>query len=388
MFFYDFYYFYASSIILLNGGNVYDSAVITATLHELGWPREEIGLQMFYPPWVLFLFLPLSLLPFQVALFIWSALILVSFLYIFRIWASLLEKLAYKGEFLIPSAFENPSLGGSGKKIFFYLTLFFAPFYKVFVYGQTSFLIILGVTLYIYYQCNSNGKLKLIISSLGLFLSSLKPQITLIFLIPALYHHIKKRDYTLLISLLLFFLTCTMIVLSCSQHIYIDFFESMKSLNEVSVHIQHPTLFNLFFKQLLPLWTFTLLQLFLSCIAAVFLPFTIKNCVLLYLPFSLLLSSFSWSHDFVILYPAYLILGATFHRTIQKQQDIWHSNTFFALRYNRFFLFLIMLICIMFLSCIPQKEVYTVAFSFAVTFLALCLYSKITIQQDYSQDFS
>lgn len=66
----DFVEYWSAAQLLRRGGNPYDPTALLAVEQAVGWPEAE-PLQMWNPPWTLALVLPLSLLPFRFATTIW-----------------------------------------------------------------------------------------------------------------------------------------------------------------------------------------------------------------------------------------------------------------------------------------------------------------------------
>ena len=64
MLFYDFYFFYAVGLLLLNGGNPYDLEQYQSTLISIGYPLDKVVVPFPYPPWSLYFFYILGSLPF------------------------------------------------------------------------------------------------------------------------------------------------------------------------------------------------------------------------------------------------------------------------------------------------------------------------------------
>ena len=73
----DFRGYYAAGKLVLRGGNPYEYAQIAPVLEEVtGWRGNN---PYYYPPWFALLFVPLALLPFQVARGVWLAINVVLF---------------------------------------------------------------------------------------------------------------------------------------------------------------------------------------------------------------------------------------------------------------------------------------------------------------------
>jgi alpha-1,2-mannosyltransferase len=74
MLFFDFYVYYAASVVIRRGGDPYDHAVFSSAMREIGWPAGRAISPFAYGPWSLWVFAPLASVPYGVALAAWCAL--------------------------------------------------------------------------------------------------------------------------------------------------------------------------------------------------------------------------------------------------------------------------------------------------------------------------
>jgi hypothetical protein len=72
MLFFDFYFFYAAGIILQNGGDPYSLSAYHDALISVGYPLDKIVVPFPYPPWTFWLFYLLGSVPFTSSLVVFS----------------------------------------------------------------------------------------------------------------------------------------------------------------------------------------------------------------------------------------------------------------------------------------------------------------------------
>src|SRR5258708_1364186 len=72
---YDFYYQWAAGRLIFDGRTIYDLDRLTNQLNEIGWPSWEGVEVIARPPWNLWLYPPVAMLPFSVAKLLWLSVI-------------------------------------------------------------------------------------------------------------------------------------------------------------------------------------------------------------------------------------------------------------------------------------------------------------------------
>ena len=108
---YDFYYYYAASVLLRSGGNPYDRLQLAATVRSLGWNPEEF---VSFPnvPWVSWIIFPLSMPPFTVGRWAWLVLLMLTMLVVgWRVWTEIRERHSEIPQYIISFLSFPPVLG-------------------------------------------------------------------------------------------------------------------------------------------------------------------------------------------------------------------------------------------------------------------------------------
>jgi hypothetical protein len=128
MLFFDFYFFYAASLLLHRGGNPYDFSQFHDALIVVGYPASKVATPFFYPPWALWIFYFFGFLSFTQSIVFIS---LTSFILLFQ---------AIK---VSKDSLTLPSWISSAKLIFFFVT--FVPFLKCILFGQLTWIPFAGI---------------------------------------------------------------------------------------------------------------------------------------------------------------------------------------------------------------------------------------------------
>ena len=370
--FYDFYYFYATSKLIIDNKNVYDTSLLYEELIKIGWDKNEGVLEVLYPPTALPYFIPLGYLPFNFALSLWLIILIISISIAIKSWVEILT--------------EYNIVNVPKEKILFSL-LFFFPIYKVFLSGQISFLIFLGITFFIkkFYQR------KYFTSGLFFSFCLIKPQVLISLIVFVLlkninfdlkkFNFLSKSNYLFFAGILTHLTVLTLIVLFYDKSIFQEFISHLSSLDNITKNIRTPTTYSILNIILsfcsnyqIPLIIFPLLGIGIgvylyfkqslrtinktgidnldvneklvmfneqnthSSVASKYFfkkqttdKQQIEFLSLYLIPISLLTCNFLWSHEFILLVPAFIFL-------VSRIGDIYSSTTFKLILFSQFFL--------------------------------------------------
>lgn len=144
------------------GSNPYDTALLAERMKLLGWADTLPTMVFQYPPWCFWIFVPLSYIPFELLRAAWPLLILFVCALCFRWCVRLL----------------GAELAGTPPEILGILAVCFFPFLKLLVFGQTSFIPLAGLTLFLLLRAKDREAL----SGAALSLTLLKAHLLLPFL--------------------------------------------------------------------------------------------------------------------------------------------------------------------------------------------------------------
>jgi hypothetical protein len=285
----DFIEYWAATQLLLSGGNPYSPDELLARQKALGWSQPE-ALMMWNPPWTLSFILPLGLLDYQTAQFVWF----LSHALIAFIGGSLLWKI----------------YGGSPQKLRYagVSVLTFAPTWFALILGQIGPLILLGLILFLAaVQKKAWG-----LAGASLTLVSVKPH--LLYLIwPALFLWVlRKRQWKMAVGFFLPGMMVAFLPLVLDRHIYSQYAEAFRTGGVTHpMHWATPTLGTALAELLAPSesWIRWLPSV---CGAAWFIWYWSTRAAswdwLSELPLLVLVSvctaSFAWTFDYVVMLPA------------------------------------------------------------------------------------
>ena len=176
----DFIEYWTAAKLLLSGGNPYSPAELFESQTGLGWSRSE-PLIMWNPPWTLSFTLPLGLLDYKTAQFVWF----LSHTLIIFVGAQLLWKI----------------YGGDSQKSRYALfsVLCFAPIYFVLLLGQIGPLILIGLIAFL--ASAKRGLWSL--AGASLTIASIKPHLLYLLWLALILWIMRKGQWKLAISFLL-----------------------------------------------------------------------------------------------------------------------------------------------------------------------------------------
>jgi hypothetical protein len=160
----DFAGYWSAARLAMNGGNPYSPAALLAVERAAGWSRDD-ALMVWNPPWTWTLLMPIALVPFRVATFIWLlfqvGLLLVCGFFLWRYFAP--ESRRYSVGLLLAVAF--------------------VPGWFALSMGQISPWLLAGVVGYLWAERKGRD----LVAGVALALITIKPHVTYLFFLAALW---------------------------------------------------------------------------------------------------------------------------------------------------------------------------------------------------------
>lgn len=314
---YDFYYFYAAATLLLNGKDVYDLEQLRQALSILGRDAGSQVVGFPYPPWTFYLYVPFGLLPFEIALCLWTVVQLgVLTLSVWLLVES--REPLWSREFL------------SFHELFFFTLLFF-PCFKLLYCGQITVVSLLGLSLVL----SRYGQRSSWLQGVALALMITKPHLSAPFIVGFCVASSKSRS-----SLL------GGMALGVSLQFVLSYLVGASSFETYLVHVRHflqesgvllqPTLFSAF-RYVLG-WTLSPTWWLVGGVAggAIFSFFlrgyNSSHRSLSLVAYSLCVAPYAWTHDYILLLPHYLrLIGSLKDSVRDRLHEALHLGQFFLL---------------------------------------------------------
>jgi hypothetical protein len=285
----DFVEYWAATRLLLTGNNPYGPQELFELQRSVGW-TDSIPLLMWNPPWTLSFILPFGLASFDIAQFSW--LLLNTFIVLLcakQLW------LLYGGA---PTAYRTAWL----------VVLTFAPAYLVLILGQIGPLILLGLVGFLHCARAKHWKWAGALT----ILVSIKPHLLYLFWIALVLWIFEKRQWQLMIGVMVSGFIAATIPLLFSPSVYADYIQLNRTAKlPTPFDWQTPTMGQAarFFFAPEAVW----LQFVPSLIGVFWLLFhwhKSKNQwewsaqLPILIVASLATTSFAWSFDYIVLLPA------------------------------------------------------------------------------------
>jgi len=198
----DFVEYWAATRLLLTGNNPYGPRELFELQRSVGW-TDSIPLLMWNPPWTLSFILPFGLASFDIAQFSW--LLLNTFIVLLcakQLW------LLYGGA---PTAYRTAWL----------VVLTFAPAYLVLILGQIGPLILLGLVGFLHCARAKHWKWAGALT----ILVSIKPHLLYLFWIALVLWIFEKRQWQLMIGVMVSGFIAATIPLLFSPYVYTDYIQ-------------------------------------------------------------------------------------------------------------------------------------------------------------------
>lgn len=276
----DFVGYWSVGHQMLHRSNPYSPAQMLATEKAVGWPGS-LPLLIWSPPWFLPVLLPLSVLPYHIAHFVWA---LASFMALAIGWKCLCDT------YSLPT----------GHRLIWLFS--FAPVVICLLIGQVTAFLLLGIACFL--RCIRNGQDAK--AGLAAALLAIKPQLLYLFWPALLIWVVAKRRWLVLVSLFGVLAVLTALVLFLNPKIFAAYLLQFREGPMFPSHAAGTVLRALFGHQ--RHW----LQ-FLPCIAGL-LWFVLRSRTRKTLDWrtelpllavvSLATSSYAWTYDQILLLPA------------------------------------------------------------------------------------
>lgn len=287
---YDFYHFYAAGELLRRAQSPYDRDLLQLAMEAIGWPSSERAFGFPYPPWTFYAYHWTAYFSFNMACLLW---VLVSALAIATstwIWISISWKQLRKVPSILPS--EAMILVGC-----------FFPVLKLLLYGQTTWIALIGLTLFCRFCEDRKDRL----AGLCLSLAVLKPHLMIVVLFYVACAALLQRRW----SIHLYFVVGA--ALQCAYTFLIapdafdQFFYYAPTFYRLSADLPYPSLVSFvsfIFPHSLTSVLFLIVGLAWSLNSLTLGGFDVGIFALKVLPISIAVSPYAWSHDFILLVPA------------------------------------------------------------------------------------
>ncbi len=202
----DFEEYWAASRIFLRGGNPYDALAMLAEQRALGWTQQK-PLMMWNPPWTLPLLAPLSFLPFWTARALW-----------FYISAALV---------LVAADWSWRQYGGrsSLRWISWIAALFFIPAGTSLFLGQITPLVLAGTAAFLWCE----QKKRPFCAGIATLAIAIKPHLLYLFWIFLLFWILRERRWRILGGACAAFAVSSLVAVLVSPAVFVDYSRALVS---------------------------------------------------------------------------------------------------------------------------------------------------------------
>jgi hypothetical protein len=292
LFGYDFYYLWSVGALVHQGVDPYDIDLLRQQLYSLGWPSTEIPQKFTHPPNTLWLYWLLAIVPFKIALLVWSclscALIITSSLILAR--ALTLQ-------------------GSLSRQFVLYAAAIFPPSLGTIIWGQVNAVLLFGIALFALGWARGG----FFYAGMGLSLVLIKPHIFVPLLTVVLVWEILSRRWSCLVGC-----ACGILCqIGASYVVAPDCIEwyrrALDGIVGESMLICGATL-GQFIECQSNLRSIRPLLLFVGCVVALRLAklrgYSLVTLLGVILPLSVCVSPYCWMHSLVILLPGLVCIGS------------------------------------------------------------------------------
>jgi hypothetical protein len=293
---FDFYFYYAASIALLQGHNPYDVQNLSKLFNQINAPHtlNQITLGFAYPPHTLWLFIFLSFLDLKYSMFVWVVFSICAILASVKLFQVTINKCVKTNE---------KYFGLVG------LSFLFFPLLRELSLGQVVIVPLLGICLF-YYLISINQKDYGAGFALSLVL--IKPHIILIWLLSVILFSIKSNRFKIILGLVIGFLIQFLISYLIHPDGWINYLNHQSHFNSQSQALPHSTLHRLFEVstgiKFGWIWVTSIFGVIFTLIDSLKYKWSLEKSILIHLPLSLVLAPFGWLHDQTILLPTFLLI--------------------------------------------------------------------------------
>ncbi len=281
----DFYYFYAAGRIASRGENPYDGALLHSEMLQIGWPVDRWTTVFPYAPWTLEIWAIFAQLPFLAAACLW----------IFCSAASVL--------FYCLQLIDRSDIRKRGVPAALLVLASFLPWWKLTLFGQTTWLLALGIGGFIYLI----GKGQRFLAGAALSLVSVKPHVAALFVLGVLIIETRSRRWHSLAGVACGFLTLLLGALALVPNGYGQFMDSLLQNAKFHAGFPNPS-FAYALSWLVPASAANVICLLAGAGVTARIALCSAELQRAFLPLilcSLCFSPYLWSHDLVLLLPHY-----------------------------------------------------------------------------------
>lgn len=305
---YDFYYFYAAATLAREGHSIYDRELLQQQMWQIGWPQSEFAYGFPYPPWSLWIYYWTAFLPFDQAKIAWLTL-------------SALLTVACSAWF----ATSGITALKIGKKIDTRMLIFslltFFPVFKSWHYGQFSFALLASLLMFLKLLSSRKN----FAAGIALSICLIKPHLILPFILTQCAWSWRQRSIQLSSGLGMGFIVQLIIGEWIHPNLLSEFFSYLADFSSSLANLEQPVLFTLlgglFGVKHLAMFVFVV-----ACLLAVMLGLfgssrlnDNKQNIMLWLPTSLIVAPYGWTHDWLMLVIPYLNIVGQYEK---KQRSL------------------------------------------------------------------
>ena len=292
LFGYDFYYLWAVGALLHHGQNPYDVGLLHQQLDAIGWPATENPQQFTHPVNAVWLYWIFALVPFKVALLLWSVASIIIIVGCSRAVVSLLD-LRYR---------VSPEL-------VVFTAVIFPPTLGNLIWAQVNAILLLGVTMFgVMWRLE-----RYFTAGLWLSLILLKPHNFVPFLVVVFLFELRSGRKRVPLGCVAGFLLQMLASLAIAPDAVRWYRGSLEGILGNALPLKGATLG----QQLESVCDWTLLRpslVVLGSLAAIWIisrrGYSLRSLLGIVIPLSLCASPYCWMHSFVVLLPCvFLILG-------------------------------------------------------------------------------
>lgn len=306
---YDFYHLWASGKVARLGGNPYAPEQITPLMLESGWPPSEAVSGFMHPFWSLWIFCPLSLMPFPLAVLLWETTIVA-----LVAWAVRLVYHAVSSQDFM----ELPQ-----PRTAFLAIALFPPFISTVAFGQTSALLLVGFVgwLLLFFRQ------KPFAAGIALSLTALKPHIFIPLYAWIFVSELRRGRGSCPLGFAAGIMLQSCASLAFASHVASQWLSALSSMSTTTLTLPTPSCARILSDLLGIPGAQNLLVVIVTATIAMYALITKRTitpkAAFVFLALGCITTPYTWSHSFVILTLPYLCLM----ERIERRGDKWVLST-------------------------------------------------------------
>lgn len=300
---YDYYYYCAAGKVALAGGNVYDMEQYRAALASIGWPEYENPQGLTHTPLNMPLYMLMALLPLKVSMACWFSLNVVGLVFAAYLCRQLFDLKRIPTGYLV------------------YALAIFPPTIKMLTFGQVSLILLLSLLGFmVLYK-----KEQYFWAGFVLSLNIVKPHHLLLLYVLLVIQMCLQRRLTLIAGMCASPLLLAIISYICYPNGFFYYSQAVGHIVNEGTIIRGASLtqwLTRFFPQ-------SNIQFFLlgSALPAIglltlFRKISFEKDGLWVIALSIAVSPYIWSHDFVLLFPSFLLFAVYLFRQIPHRAHL------------------------------------------------------------------